>query len=123
MFTNYQYNKKMYKKLSTIGGTTKVMRIHCQNSDNNDKTYWDGKNGDLFYHPKYGILYQVTHYEVDGGPTYHLEDGAQIHEVAFIWRPNAPTKPDQFSDELQKIGTYSGSVQYIDPDKESLINK
>jgi hypothetical protein len=84
-------------------------------------SYWDGKDGNLFYHPKYGILYEQTHYATDGGPTYHLEDGTQFKEVSFIWKPNPkPNKDDNdFSKDLRKIGVYSGSQQYIKPDKKS----
>ncbi|AYV75399.1 MAG: hypothetical protein Terrestrivirus1_273 [Terrestrivirus sp.] len=106
----------------------KLKYLNLQHGGSGEKTsYWDGKDGNLFYHPKYGILYEQTHYATDGGPTFHLEDGTQVKEISFIWKPEVITLPnpkpnkddDDFSKDLRKIGVYSGSQQYIKPDKKS----
>ena len=113
----YVANKKMYERLCLFPELSLSGRGVIDNQDP-----WSNKTGDLFYHPKYGILYQVTHYEVDGGPTYHKSDGTQVHEDTFVWQPTLnknKNKEDIFSKELRKIGIYSGSQQYINPEKKS----
>lgn len=122
-YQKYIKYKSKYLNLqntSIFGVNTNISNNVLQHGGQNKKTsYWDNKSGDLFYHPKYGILYQITHYATDGGPTYHLKDGTQVHQNTFIWKPNPKLNPkDDFLKDLQKIGTYSGSNQYINPEKK-----
>jgi len=112
----YVSNKKMYKQLCLFPELSLSL---SEESVINNQDPWSNKSGDLFYHPKYGILYQVTQYEVDGGPTYHKSDGTQVHADSFVWKPSLNNNQNIFSKELRKIGTYSGSHQYINPEKKS----
>lgn len=53
-----------------------------------------------YKHPQYGIIYSTNHNYVDAGTQYYDKFGNLIHEDYFIWKPNIPTKNNNFSVEF-----------------------
>lgn len=126
MLSIYKLNKNNYIYFQH-GGFDKI-EVQEEIKDDKKKMSWSGYSGTLYYHPAYGILHQITHYEVDGGPTYHQENGKEVHRGIFIWKSNPKMSDtlkekikldEKFASDLQKIGTYSGSKQFINPEKKS----